>query len=289
MAALRIGTCSWKYDSWRGIVYSSKQKINYLEEYSARYNTVEIDQWFWSLFDDIVRLPEESTVKDYNNSVPADFKFTIKVPNSITLTHYYPSKNIKGLKENPNFLDPDLFHQFLKTLKPIAPKIGALMFQFEYLNKNKMSSQAELLDRLEAFYENIDKTYPCAFEIRNPNYLNKNYFGFIDKINSAHVLLQGYFMPSIKDVFDKYYEHIGKPVIIRLHGPDRKKIEELTGKDWSKIVLPKDEKLSTLPSIINYFSEREVDVYVNVNNHFEGSAPLTIEKIKKLLDLDRES
>ena len=28
---------------------------------------------------------------------------------------------------------------------------------------------------------------------------------------------------------------------------------------------------------------RGVDVYVNVNNHYEGSAPLTIERIKELL------
>lgn len=284
MAALRIGTCSWKYDSWKGIVYSSKAKINYLEEYSTRYNTVEIDQWFWSLFDDIVRLPEESTVKEYNDSVPDDFRFTIKVPNSLSLTHYYPSKNLKGLRENPHFLDPDLFHQFLKTLQPMSSKIGALMFQFEYLNKQKMKAQAEFIDRLSAFYETIDKTYPCAFEIRNPNYLNKSYFNFIKESHSAHVLLQGYFMPPVSDVFDKYHNQIGAPVIIRLHGPDRKKIEDLTGKDWSKIVLPKDEKLSALPPIIEYFSEKEIDVYINVNNHFEGSAPLTIEKIKRLLD-----
>ncbi len=284
MAALRIGTCSWKYDSWRGMVYSSKQNINYLEEYSTRYNTVEIDQWFWSLFDDIVRLPEESAVKEYNDSVPDDFKFTIKVPNSLTLTHYYPSRSFKGLKENPNFFDPGLYQRFIKTLQPLSSKIGALMFQFEYLNKQKMSSQAEFVDRLEAFFESIEKTYPCAFEIRNPNYLNKNYFDFIERSNSAHVLLQGYFMPSIEEVFKKYHEVIGAPVIIRLHGPDRKKIEALTGKDWSKIVLPKDEKLSVLPSVINYFSEREIDVYVNVNNHFEGSAPLTIDKIRRLLD-----
>ncbi len=284
MTALRIGTCSWKYDSWRGIVYSSKPEINYLEEYSTRYNTVEIDQWFWSLFDDIVKLPEESTVRDYNNSVPDDFKFTIKVPNSITLTHYYPSKKIKGLKGNPNFLNPDLFHQFLKTLQPMASRIGAFMFQFEYLNKQKMNSQAEFIDRLEAFLEIIDRTYPCTIEIRNPSYLNKNYFDFIKRNRSAHVLLEGYFMPPIMEIFNKYHEDIGSPVIVRLHGPDRKKIEEITGKDWSKIILPKDEKLSTLPSIINYFFEKEIDVYVNVNNHFEGSAPLTINKIKRLLD-----
>ncbi len=284
MAELRIGTCSWKYDSWQGIVYSSKSKINYLEEYGAIYNTVEIDQWFWSLFDDIIKLPEERTVKEYSNSVPDDFKFTIKVPNSITLTHFYPSKNSKTLRPNSHFLDPDLFHKFLKCLEPMSGRVGALMLQFEYLNRQKMNSQAEFIDRITAFLETVEHKYPVCLEIRNPNYLNKSYFECLTKNKVSHVLLQGYYMPPIRDVFKKFEDYLGSTVIIRLHGPDRKKIEEITAGDWSKIVLPKDEKLSWLPSIVTYLLEREVDIYINVNNHFEGSAPLTIEKIKRLLE-----
>ena len=47
---IRFGTCSWKYDSWKGIVYTESKSKNYLKEYSQKFNTVEIDQWFWSLF-----------------------------------------------------------------------------------------------------------------------------------------------------------------------------------------------------------------------------------------------
>ena len=60
MNNLRIGTCSWKYDSWKGIVYPEFGDFNYLEEYSKKYNTVEIDQWFWSLFpNNKVTLPKK--------------------------------------------------------------------------------------------------------------------------------------------------------------------------------------------------------------------------------------
>ena len=91
---LRIGTCSWKYESWEGIVYSNKNSRNYLKEYSQKFNTVEIDQWFWSLFPPAkVVLPQKNVVEDYKKFVPDDFLFTIKVPNSITLTHFY--KDIK--------------------------------------------------------------------------------------------------------------------------------------------------------------------------------------------------
>ena len=284
MAELRIGTCSWKYDSWRGIVYSSDPKINYLKEYSSKYRTVEIDQWFWSLFDDIVKLPENRTVSEYNDSVPDDFRFTVKVPNSITLTHYYPSRSVKGLKENPGFLNPNLFEKFLKSIKPMQDKIGTLMFQFEYLNKQKMNSQAELNDRLASFFETVDREYNCSIELRNPNYLNKTYFSFLNDQKIGHVFVQGYYMPTIKEVFDKHKDYFNQNTIaIRLIGPDRKKIEEITGGDWSKIVLPKDEKISWLPRIIEFFLTKQVDVYLNVNNHFEGSAPLTIKKIESLL------
>jgi uncharacterized protein YecE (DUF72 family) len=64
MKKLWIGTCSWKYDSWKGIVYPEFGDFNYLEEYSKKYNTVEIDQWFWSLFpNNKVTLPKKNVVR----------------------------------------------------------------------------------------------------------------------------------------------------------------------------------------------------------------------------------
>ncbi|OGU70161.1 MAG: hypothetical protein A2V93_03770 [Ignavibacteria bacterium RBG_16_34_14] len=99
---LRIGTCSWKYDSWKGLIYNNHKNINYLKEYSQHYNTVEIDQWFWSPFEgSLLKMPEPHVIENYDESVSDDFKFTVKLPNSLTLTHYYRSK-----KPNPYFLNP---------------------------------------------------------------------------------------------------------------------------------------------------------------------------------------
>ena len=139
MAKLIIGTCSWKYDSWKGIIYPQLDEINYLKEYSKHYSSVEVDQWFWSLFD-IVRLPEKRTVEEYKSSVRDDFKFIIKVPNSLTLTHYYSKNKSEPLRKNPYFMSADLIEEFLHTMKPIKNQIASLIFQFEYLNKEKMPS-----------------------------------------------------------------------------------------------------------------------------------------------------
>lgn len=284
MSKLRIGTCSWKYDSWKGLVYPDKEKINFLEEYSKHFNTVEVDQWFWSLFEPKKAvLPKDSDVKSYTKSVPDDFRFTIKIPNSITLTHFYNRNKSEQLKSNPFFLKTDLFEKFLETLKPMDKKLGVLMFQFEYLNKQKISGLTEFLDRFESFIEAIDKKYIYGVEIRNPNFLKQPFFDFLKRNKLAMVFLQGYYMPPIWEVFNEYKDNIKSTAVIRLHGPDRSGIEKKTGSIWNQIVEPKEDELDKVAEIIHYFRNKKVDTYVNVNNHFEGSAPLTIQKLNNLI------
>lgn len=282
---IRIGTCSWKYDSWRGIVYSDNDKINYLEEYSKYYSTVEIDQWFWSLFPpNKVVLPQKAVVNEYKKSVPKDFKFTIKVPNSITLTHFY-SRNKNGeLKTNPYFLSNDLFIEFLNSIELIKPQVGCLMFQFEYLNKQKMVSLNNFVNAFRTFHSNLPKSIPdLAIEIRNPNYLNQNYFEFLNSLNIYHVFLQGYYMPSIFEVYEKYKSFIKDLTIIRLHGEDRRGIEKISEGNWNKIYLAHDGELKKVAALLKELNSKKIDVYLNINNHYEGSAPLTIQRIKDLL------
>lgn len=284
---IRIGTCSWKYDSWKGLVYSENTGKDYLPEYSSHFNTVEIDQWFWSLFaDDKVVLPQSHIVKSYFDSVPEDFKFTIKIPNSITLTHYYQKDKYKPLQPNPYFLSIQLFDKFLESLEPMHSKIGMLMFQFEYLNKQKMKSQGEFQQKFSEFINQFDNKIPMAVEIRNPNYLNSNYFEFLNHNNLSPVLLQGYYMLSIFKTYIKHSNQINYSVVIRLHGPDRSEIEKKSQGDWSKILEPKDEEISLIVKIIKDLDSKNLDVYVNVNNHYEGSAPRTIQKIKDQLIAD---
>ncbi|MFC1653126.1 DUF72 domain-containing protein, partial [Planctomycetota bacterium] len=204
---LKIGTCSWKYDSWKGLVYDPNKKYSpydYLPDYAKHFNTVEIDQWFWSLFPGAVRLPDPKAVQRYAESVPDDFRFTVKVPNAVTLTHYY-AKQSKGSESyanqpNPHFLDIEVFGKFLELLEPMKDKLGPLMFQFEYLNKTKMPSLKAFLERLGEFFTQLPSGYPYAMEIRNPNYLKADFFAFLKQHQIGTVLLEGYYMPPIGEV-----------------------------------------------------------------------------------------
>jgi uncharacterized protein YecE (DUF72 family) len=278
--SLKIGTCSWKYESWIGILYSDGARANYLKDYSRHFSTVEVDQWFWSLYPgDKAVLPKEETVQEYAESVPKDFMFSVKVPNSITLTHHYSKDKSKPLQPNPHFLSNGLFLEFLKRMDPMKPNLGPLIFQFEYLNKKKMPSQEEFLNRLDGFLQKCPEEYVYTVEIRNPNYLNDPYFKFLRVHDVYPVFLQGYYMPSIFPIYERFKNDLKDLAVIRMHGPDRKGMEERAQDRWDKIVEPRDQELSDLAGMIHDMVQRKMQIYLNINNHYEGSAPLTIQRI----------
>jgi len=281
---LRVGTCSWKYDSWKGLVYEEGRRYyadDYLVDYGHYFNTVEVDQWFWSLFPGEAVMPDPKKVSTYAASVPADFTFTVKAPNSITLTHFYAKQQARyrawGNRPNEHFLSHALVEQFLEALEPFGERLGPVMFQFEYLNSKKMPSRAMFFDRLEAFLSALPGGYRYAVETRNPQYLRREFFDLLRRTGTGMVILDGYHMPPSRDILQHDYATTDF-VVLRLHGPDRAGMEKRTGKDWSRIVEPRPDGIATAVEIVERNIRNAVTTYVNVNNHYEGSAPLTIER-----------
>ena len=282
---LCIGTCSWKYDTWKGLVYDTDRKYladDFLVDYSRHLATVEVDQWFWSLFPTGVRLPDPKTVSTYAVSVPRDFVFSVKAPNSITLTNFYakqpPQHREFANRANEHFLSVELTERFLEGLEPLRGRLGPVMFQFEYLNKKKMPAPEVFFEKLDDFLGRLPVGYQYAVETRNPNYLGDDYFDILRRHHVGAVLLDGYRMPSPQRVVDCYNTRTADFLVLRLHGPDRAGIERVTGKKWGRVVQPQERGIRDAAEIVRGNTTDFVTTYVNVNNHYEGSAPLTIER-----------
>jgi uncharacterized protein YecE (DUF72 family) len=287
---LRIGTCSWKYDSWKGLYYDAAKRYkpdDYLSDYARQLNSVEVDQWFWSLFPGGLRLPDTRSVRKYADAVPNDFVFTVKAPNALTLTHYYSKQPPQhaGFASRPNehFLSNDLLNRFLERLAPLGKKLGPVMFQFEYLNQKKMPSKEAFFERFDAFIDRAPKGYQYAIETRNPNYLSRDFFEFLRDREIGYVYIEGYYMPPVRQVFEKFHPSSADHSVVRLHGGDRLEIEETTGEIWNRIVAPKPDGIEAAAQIVVDNTLRGVRTFLNVNNHFEGSAPLTIQRFLDVL------
>ncbi|MFR9799437.1 DUF72 domain-containing protein [Streptomyces sp. MS06] len=80
-----VGTSGWQYRDWRGVLYPEGLPVRlWLEEYAARFATVEVNSAFY-------RLPARETFEAWRERVPADFVLAVKA--SRFLTH------VKRLRE----------------------------------------------------------------------------------------------------------------------------------------------------------------------------------------------
>ena len=155
------------------------------------------------------------------------------------------------------------------------------MLQFEYLNRQKMASRVEFFERLARFAGEVAGECDLAVELRNPNYLGQTLFALLDEHRVKPVFCQGYYMPPVVEVYAKVRELVKRGAVIRLMGPDRKAVEGLAEGRWNRIVDPRDEELKGVLEMVKDLLAHKVPVYVNVNNHYEGSSPLTMEKIRQ--------
>ena len=71
-AQVHIGTSGWSYAHWKGLFYPEHLPgSRMLEYYAQRFRYVEINSSFY-------RLPGQQTLRQWYDSTPDDFRFTVK-------------------------------------------------------------------------------------------------------------------------------------------------------------------------------------------------------------------
>ncbi|MGH2425929.1 MAG: DUF72 domain-containing protein [bacterium] len=110
MARLYAGTSGFSYPEWKGGFYPAGLPASeMLQFYSRAFPTVEINNSFY-------RYPTEETLRQWKQTVPEGFVFTMKAHRRIT--------HLKRLKE----IDEDL--GFLaERFSALAPRLGLVLFQ----------------------------------------------------------------------------------------------------------------------------------------------------------------
>jgi len=201
-----VGTSSWKYPGWCGMLYESARydfrgkfattrfERNCLEEYAKVFKTVSVDAAFY-------KFPERNFLNTIMGQVPDDFQFSFKVTDTITIKKFpnLPKFGMRAGEVNQDFLNADLFAEaFLKTCEPYRNKVGLLMFEFGRFYKTDFSV-AEFSQALDTFFGKLPKDWPYGIEIRNRDYLVPEYFGVLAKHGVAHVYNSWTDMPSVNE------------------------------------------------------------------------------------------
>lgn len=285
---LRFGTSSWTYPGWKGLVYQrdypkTGSSAAMLEEY-ARYplfRTVGIDSSFYG--------PPSATMwASYARALPAGFRCVSKVWDRITV-HTFPKARYKaqGGERNPDFLNPELM--LAEVLEPcrtnFGEHVGPFVFEFQTIGRDAKFTGQAFADLLDKFFSQLPRDFSYAVELRNQEFLVPPYFAVLREHNVAHVFNSWTRMPPIGDQLEIPGALSAPFTVARvLLRPGRSYSEAVDAfAPYDRIQDPNPELRRDVARLIRQAAELRIPAYVLVNNRAEGSAPLTIAAIARLL------
>ena len=156
METILVGTCGWSYKDWEGHFYPKGVSAgDYLSYYSERFPVVEVDSTFYGS-------PRPQMVQGWRDKTPEPFKFSLKVPQTIT--------HEKLLVDCEKELE-----EFLSAVRILGSKLLCCVLQFGFFNSKVFASLNAFLDRLGPFLELWPKDVPLAVEIRNKYWMKKQF------------------------------------------------------------------------------------------------------------------
>ncbi|MDX3774923.1 DUF72 domain-containing protein [Chromatiaceae bacterium AAb-1] len=158
---LYLGCPMWANAKWKKNLYpSSAAQADFLAHYSRYFNSVEGNTTFYAS-------PSVETIKRWAEISAADFRFTLKVPQ--TVTHHNSPEHLA------------LLQQWLTLVAHLREKLAIVHLQLP------ASFGPQQLPLLATWLAEITAGYHCAVEVRHPAFFDKG-----EHEIALHRLLQQY-------------------------------------------------------------------------------------------------
>ncbi|MBB3257919.1 uncharacterized protein YecE (DUF72 family) [Paraburkholderia bannensis] len=301
-ASVRLGTSSWSFPGWNGIVYgddysNSKLAREGLAAYGAQplLRSVSIDRSFYAPLSvtDYLR---------YAQQVPDHFRFIVKAPALITDASVRGDRG-EPVSANPCFLNPEMAaRDFVEPcLAGLGRKAGALVFQFPPLPDQLLADPGVFVERLSAFLAALpplpapaedaapgDAT--CyAVEIRDGILLTPR---FVRALRAAGVRYCVGLHARMPDPLRQAAalalmdgEAPAGPLIVRwsLHSGFKYEQAKARYEPFDKLVDEDPHTRDTLAELAARYAIAGQPVLITTNNKAEGSAPLSCQKLARAI------
>ena len=200
-----IGTSSWKYPGWNGMLYEearylwhgkfakSRFEKNCLGEYAEVFKTVCVDAAYYTF-------PSLTYLEGLAAQVPADFQFGFKVTDEITLKKYpnLPRFGQRAGQPNEHFLQAEVFERaFLQPCASIRSRVGILILEFSRFFPADYEHGRQFVADLDSFLAKLPPGWPYAIEMRNKHWLEQEYFDCLARHGVTHVYNSWTEMPPV--------------------------------------------------------------------------------------------
>lgn len=280
---LYLGTSSWSFPGWEGIVYDQAASHAALaREGLAAYarhplfRSVGIDRTYYAPI-------EKSVYAEYAAQVPADFRFLAKAGEALTVARYpdHARYGSRRGKKNPDFLSLSYAEDYVvgPFLEGLKEKAGVLLFQFAPQDVTAMGGAAGFAERVHELIARLPKGPIYAVEVRNKELLTPEYAAALSEAGAVHCLNIHPAMPGVAAQHD-FLENAPALVCRWMLAPGLT-YDTAKGRyePFNELV---DEAPETRISIAREVTRKlkaGVPAYIIANNKAEGSSPLTLIKL----------
>jgi uncharacterized protein YecE (DUF72 family) len=281
-AGLFLGTSSWSFPGWSGIVYrdactESALARDGLAAYARHplFRSVGVDKTYYR------PAPREEFAR-LAAQVPDGFRFLVKMWRPVV----EPEPGVGwggGGGGAQAFLDPALATRecVLPAVEGLGAKCGPLLFQFPPMRLAGAQAERAFLARLRAFLEAVPKGPLYAVEVRNRTLVGPRLGDILAESGAVPCLTVHPTMPDVGTQSRELALDPTRPLVMRWMLRANHRYEE--AKDlyapFDRVVEPDDASRDALARLARAALAAGLGAWVIVNNKAEGSSPLSVERL----------
>lgn len=255
-----VGCQGWNYTDWvSGPASDSKifyphgtRAAEMLEVYTRAFGTVEVDSTFYAI-------PSAATVDGWVKRTPPEFTFSLKLPQEIT--------HERGLRQGSE----TVLAEFCEQARRLGPKLAVLLIQLP----PQFEPTAENFNLLGEFLPQLPSDIRFSIEFRQRRWIEDRVLNLLAQHNVAPTLVEGPWIgpAGVRKLVDgsaadfAYVRWMGARDLMRFDVVQR----------------PRDKNLQAWSETLHGLQKRVSNTYAYFSNYYEGHAPASANKLKRLL------
>lgn len=286
---MRLGTSSWSFPGWAGIVYDrvgSPQELARvgLEPYARHplLRAVGIDRTYYAPI-------SREQFAAYAHVVPDAFRFLVKAHEQCTLTTFprLPRYGeMQGLR-NPFFLDSAYATDMVvgPVIEGLGAKAGPLLFQFPPQSYATFGGTAGFAERLYTFLQALPRGPLYAVEIRNASLLSSVYADALVAAGACHCASVHPTMPDVRTQIARTARAAAPATVMRWMLGAGQGYEDARDRyqPFDRLVDPDVQTRDAIAGECVTAIRASRPAYIIINNKAEGSAPLSVFRLAEAI------
>ena len=270
---LRLGTSSWSFPGWQGIVFAGRHSTEVLARDGLRayarhplLRTVGVDRTYYAPVDTEV-------LRGYADQVPHDFRFLVKVWEGVLS----PTDGRSGSTRR-EFLDAQVAVE--RCVRPfldgLGEKGGVLLMQFPPLPLRTLGGIRATIALLDSFLAALPDEVPLAVEVRNREFFCDEWFEVLARRQVVHCVNSHPTVPRVGEQAQWLQRFPQSRLVVRwmlAHGRTYTEAKDEFA-PFNQVVAPDDTTREELTELI-LSQVPTKDMLVIINNKAEGSSPLS--------------